>query len=435
MLTKLLSITLLCLIVAFLGACAAGRLDGAHLATATPCPHPSLTTAAAPTRAVENEADAYLEEALGHIHRHAVRQERVTPWWAFRDNVFAAAGRPQVISDTYPAIRLAASQLCDNHSFFMEPAEAGRLEQGSQAGFGLTVIYPEGVVIEALPGSPATAAGVRLGDVVEQVNGRPPVSFVDRPFVALNGSEPVTLSLRRGLVVTLQPAGHPANPRPTGRRLDGGIGYLELTRFTGEGEAASQYAAEVQQLIAGLETTPVCGWVVDLRRNSGGNLWPMLLGAAPLLGAGWVGSLVDAEGTVTRWMLRPDDLRLDGQVIVEIEEGYRLAQPEPPVAVLTSRITGSAGEGVVVAFLGRENSRLFGEWTAGVASANRARELSDGALLFVTTAFFADTAGQVYDGKIVPDETIPVDWQRFGADEDPVLQAAVAWLKGQPACL
>ena len=158
----------------------------------------------------------------------------------------------------------------------------------------------------------------------------------------------------------------------------------------------------------------------------------MLVGAGPLLKTGWVGSFVDADQKVTRWLLEPNALWSGGHALLEMPgEGYRLQNPTAPLAVLTSRLTGSAAEGVVVAFLSREHTRFFGELTAGVPTANRAGLLPDGAMLFVATAYFAQPNGTIYDGKIIPDEVIPVDWGPWLTNEDPVWQTAVTWLTSQ----
>jgi carboxyl-terminal processing protease len=101
----------------------------------------------------------------------------------------------------------------------------------------------------------------------------------------------------------------------------------------------------------------------------------------------------------------------------------------PAVGLLTSRLTASAGEAVVVAFRGRPLSRSFGEATAGVPTGLEDLWLEDGALLRLSTSCFCDRLGRAYSGPIEPDE--PIDpWEMFGSDEDLVLRAALRWLNG-----
>jgi C-terminal processing protease CtpA/Prc len=196
-----------------------------------------------------------------------------------------------------------------------------------------------------------------------------------------------------------------------------------------------KFANQVQTQIRQLDGVSPCGWLLDLRRNNGGNLWAMLAGVAPLLPKGWVGSLVFADGRVRRWHVQDNEVLVDGRQFAAVTgSGYRLQNDSVPLAVLISSQTGSAGEGVLVAFLSRPDSRVFGEATVGLASANVARTLPDGAMLFLATAWFADRSGQIYDGRILPDEEIPMNWAQFGTADDDVLQTAVVWLQDQPDC-
>ena len=113
---------------------------------------------------------------------------------------------------------------------------------------------------------------------------------------------------------------------------------------------------------------------------------------------------------------------------------YTLKNPKPAVAVLLSRLTGSSGEAVLIAFIGRENTRFFGEPSYGVPTANDLHELSDGAALVLTEAYMADRNGTTYDDIIRPDQEVVTDWANVGNDKDEVLSTASRWLQDQPSC-
>jgi hypothetical protein len=106
----------------------------------------------------------------------------------------------------------------------------------------------------------------------------------------------------------------------------------------------------------------------------------------------------------------------------------RLPRPRPPVAVLTSRLTGSAGEGVAMAFRGRPGARSFGEATAGVPTGNTQHRLADGAELYLTEAVGVDRTGRAYQARIRPVQPMATGWTRYGTPADPVLAAATRWL-------
>jgi hypothetical protein len=50
-------------------------------------------------------------------------------------------------------------------------------------------------------------------------------------------------------------------------------------------------------------------------------------------------------------------------------------------------------------------------------------------MLCLTIALGADRTGRAYDGPIAPDQLVAANWAGFGGIDDPVLQAAVAWLR------
>ena len=223
------------------------------------------------------------------------------------------------------------------------------------------------------------------------------------------------------------------NPTPRGELLKGKLGLVILPGFVSmDPEQLSKYAANVQHIISEIDAKNPCGWVVDLRENTGGNMWPMLAGVGPILGEGHAGAFVDPEGEVMWWSYVDGKALLDDTVMVEVDgPAYELQESSPPVAVLTSDYTASSGEAIVVAFRGRSNTRSFGSGTAGVSTANHGYELSDGAMILLTVSAFADRTGQTYGGVITPDELV----SRLGSGSDSVLRAAVHWLSNQPACI
>ncbi|WP_030238369.1 MULTISPECIES: S41 family peptidase [unclassified Streptomyces] len=217
-----------------------------------------------------------------------------------------------------------------------------------------------------------------------------------------------------------------------GRALTGRIGYLSLPGVKGSEKVHQQYVREGRDAVAKADRPNACGWVIDLRRNRGGNMWPMLAVVGPILGDGDVGAFVDADGKKTVWSIGKGSPRLDGA-----STGWGTSPPvgggSAPVAVLTSRSTASSGEAVTVAFRGRPHTRSFGEDTTGVPTGNAQHRLSDGAILNLTEVMDADRTGRAYDSPIPPDQPVADNLGR-GGSKDPVLEAATQWLSEQPGC-
>ncbi len=218
-----------------------------------------------------------------------------------------------------------------------------------------------------------------------------------------------------------------------GRPLKGGVGYLSLPRVQGAQAVYDQYVRRGRQAVARAGGAEACGWVVDLRPQTGGTMWPTLAVVGPILGDGEVGAFVDADGNRSVWSIEHGSPYTDGR-----PEGWADGRPftgsAPPVAVLTGRKTASAGEAVAVAFRGRSDTRSFGEQTSGVPTGNEPYRLSDGAVLLLTKVKDADRTGRAYDAPIPPDEEIVKDPRPVAADRDEVLEAAQDWLLRQTAC-
>ncbi len=221
-----------------------------------------------------------------------------------------------------------------------------------------------------------------------------------------------------------------ASGKPEGREVDGRFGYVLVPTFGSPDQASiDQFATELQGVIASIEASKPCGWVVDLRSNAGGNMWPMLAGIGPVLGSGRLGSFKDPNGRGASWSYENGEAKSDGRSLAKtLNAPVTLHVEAPPVAVLVGPTTASSGEAVAIAFRGRPSTRLFGATTRRLTTSNRVFPLSDGSLLNLTTAAFADRVGTPYQHGVTPDEI----WNGSpGVDKDSL---PLKWLSAQPAC-
>lgn len=178
--------------------------------------------------------------------------------------------------------------------------------------------------------------------------------------------------------------------------LPGQVGHLQVPGFTGGDRALRErYAGSILSALAAGTRAGAKAWIVDLRRNGGGNMWPMLEGLEPLLRGQPVGAFEDRDQYRRPW-------RID--VLPEARHLPDLGAV--PVAVLTSQRTASSGEAVAVAFRGRPRTRSFGRPTSGHSTGNSTLALHDGTELMLTTTRFVDRSGQAYGAAVEPDVTI-----------------------------
>jgi len=211
------------------------------------------------------------------------------------------------------------------------------------------------------------------------------------------------------------PAGTPGLP--------GDIGYVRIGSFSGSVVGADvAFADTIQDQIRARDAANLAGWIVDLRGNGGGNMWPMVAGTGPVLGEGVIGFFVTPTGSSSPWSYQSGAAFNGSTQISRTTAAYvLLSGAAPRVAVLTDNFVASSGEAVAVAFRGRPNTRSFGGTTCGLSTANSGFRLSDGATLQLTVSLMADRIGTRYGIPLVPDEIVEGD----GA----VVQRAIAWLR------
>jgi C-terminal processing protease CtpA/Prc len=204
-----------------------------------------------------------------------------------------------------------------------------------------------------------------------------------------------------------------------------GVGYVMMPGYIGINEhAAMDFAVGMASHIRKVSTQAQCGWIIDLRNDHGGNMYPMLGALSPFLGPEPWGSFLDGRRRLIPWhtIFKPPPASN-----MSIEPDLSVAY----VAILTGPHTASSGEAVAVAFRGRPNTRSFGEPTAGLSTANRLFELPDGSQIVLTVLVDVDRNGQSYGGKIQPDQPVPSD---ANSGTDVAMNAATAWLMKTGNC-
>ena len=205
--------------------------------------------------------------------------------------------------------------------------------------------------------------------------------------------------------------------------LPGGIGYVRVPSFSGSAAEATNLANAIQQAIREADRDDLAGWIVDVRGNVGGNMWPMIAGVGPVLGTGVAGYFTHPSNTTEPWGYQTGASWYNNSVMQPVGFPYRVRRERPRVAVLTDNAVASSGEAVVIAFRGRTDTRSFGTPTCGRSSANQGFALNDGAMLLLTVAVMADRTRTAYGDRVEPDERV--------TDPGEAVERAVAWLRGR----
>ncbi|RYF64370.1 MAG: hypothetical protein EOO39_26805 [Cytophagaceae bacterium] len=204
-------------------------------------------------------------------------------------------------------------------------------------------------------------------------------------------------------------------PKPEGRYLGEGVGYVAVPRFWGVNSAReTEFTEAIQRIIQSVDTAQATvGWVVDLRKNQGGNMWPMIAGLRPLIGEGTLGYFVSGKREQP-WTYKS-----------AAPKSYTLRHNPTRIAVLIGPQTASSGEMTALSFIGLPTVRTFGLKSGGYTTANQSFTLPDGAELYLAVSGSADRTKKTYPHGIVPDEEVKADSQ---GTTDATLAAAKAWL-------
>lgn len=188
--------------------------------------------------------------------------------------------------------------------------------------------------------------------------------------------------------------------------LRDGIAVIYLPPFSGNDDEGRRY---VQTVLDALPDT-LSGAVIDLRGNSGGNMYPMIAAVHRFL-----------PDNLLRFRNRKNSMPVDNDYILNVVGIARQAMIDCPVAILTNELTASSGEATLLCFRGLQNVRVFGTPTAGYASSNVPYPMPDGSQLVLTVGSDVTRTGEEFcDAPIVPDSLT----------ESP-MEEAIAWLLKQ----
>jgi carboxyl-terminal processing protease len=288
----------------------------------------------------------------------------------------------------------------------------GRLAAGIGAELDVDPQSHDVRVVDVFPGSPAEAAGLAAGDMLNAIDGRaPPATTPAAVAAALRGMPGSTVRigfLRNGeahevtIVRRLVAA-----PDVTGRVLDGGFGYIRLRAF------GAQSAAQLDAVLARLRTAGVRAYVLDLRANGGGYRDASIAIASHFV-----------RGTVVTTQERTGKPAVFAAVT---------ATPtiDAPLAVLVDGDTASAAEIVAGAIQDDKAGTLVGTRTFGKGLVQETFALPDGGAIKMTTARYLTPAGRDIDRiGIVPDVVVdePAGAHPGQPGHDPQLDRALALL-------
>jgi carboxyl-terminal processing protease len=334
--------------------------------------HPDLLPGPARDALVDDGTAQVYDEAIGRIAH----------------DYYRPVGRGRLLNSSLDA---AVASLDDRFSNYFSPSAFATFQQqtsGQFVGVGVSVQASTKLrrglqILTVYDGSPAKRAGLRAGDLITAVEGKPTAGHSTEEVTAQIKGEAgtaVRLTLRRhGTERTERvqrarvslPIVQSRMERSGGRK----IAYVSLSSFTSG--AHGVLGSAVRKLLG----RGAQGVVLDLRDNGGG-----LLDEAVL-----VSSIFIPEGTIvsTRGRAKPRQVyRAAGNAIAS----------KIPVAVLVNGNSASASEIVTGALQDRKRAKVVGTKTFGKGVFQEVRQLSNGGALDITVGEYFLPSGRNLGG-------------------------------------
>lgn len=197
-----------------------------------------------------------------------------------------------------------------------------------------------------------------------------------------------------------------------GQVIDKQIAYLKIPHFyTTNQEQISEYTSQIRNTICDLKNKNPAGWIIDLRLNIGGNMYPMISGLGelfPNLKLG--GDSKDGKKYHSEWYIKNGNLHMwdspmtSSKISCNFDENN--VNADKKVVFLIGRYTSSSGEAVASAFKGQKNTRLIGEITSGWSSTTGWFPITDNVLFSPTIAYFMSKDSTLHEDGVIPDDLI-----------------------------
>jgi carboxyl-terminal processing protease len=320
-------------------------------------------------------------------------------WQATRRQLLSANYSSK--EQAYEAIRSALKKLDDPYTRFLNPQKFAELTQetsGELSGIGAKLSLDKTtkalMIVEAMTNSPASKAGLKAGDLILTVDGKPVKGLgVDKAVSMIRGKANTIVKLKVArknnkvfdVAVTRQVIQVSIVTSALKQEGNNRIGYIRLSEF--DDHADTQLKAAIQSL----EKQKVKGFILDLRQNPGG-LLSMAIGISRL----WLD-----DGAIVKTVVRNGTS--------EIDAADHTAITKLPLALMVDGGSASASEIVTGALKDHRRAIVVGTKTFGKGIVQQVNPLSDGSGLNVTIAhYFTPNGTDIHHKGILPDVSVPL---------------------------
>ncbi len=276
----------------------------------------------------------------------------------------------------------------DPHTVYVPEQRAQRMDEefhGEYSGIGIQFEIRDGaiVVISPLEGTPAFRLGIRAGDRIVEIDGKPLAKTItnDDVFKMLRGpsGSKVDVSIDREdeperLHFSIERAKIPIESVRFAYLIRPGVGYVRIVRFS------QTTGDELDKAIVGLKAQGMKSLLLDLRSNSGG----LLSQAVDVLD-----QLVPSDKLLVYTRGRIPSSNAD------YRSTDRKKQVDGPIVVLIDHGSASASEIVAGAIQDLDRGLVAGTNSFGKGLVQNQLRLSDGSKLLLTIAKYYTPSGRL----------------------------------------
>ena len=289
----------------------------------------------------------------------------------------------------------------DPHSTLLSKEEFKDMQEATSGeffGIGIEITQENNqlTVVAPIDDTPADKAGLKAGDAILSVDGRPTMDMtlqeavshirgakgtpVELIILHKNSKEPVTVKVKRDSIPMIS---------VKGRELEPGYHWIRISRFS------ERTTEELMSALAdAAKKHPIKGIILDLRNNPGGLLDQSISVSDAFLSKGTIVSMRGRQADASR----------------EFTATAKPTDVTAPMVVLLNAGSASASEIVAGALGDQKRALLIGERTFGKGSVQNVIPLSDGSGLKLTIALYYTPSGRSIQAEgIQPDLEIPFE--------------------------